>query len=858
MCGIAGIYFKHEVSPETLTQLSAHFSSSLNHRGPDHFGTHIGSRFVFANLRLAIVDRAGGDQPIYSPNGRQGIVYNGEVYNWETLRKPLEDAGYPFKTHSDTESILAAYLAQGNACFEKLNGMFAACIWNDDANSFILVRDRFGSKPLYIYEDSNFFAFASEIKTLLGLPNIDTTLNPSAFQDYLTYRYTLAPHTFFQRIEKLPAGCVLHFDGNRQHKSLFAEVSMHEPETKKSPAAYIEELDGILHNAVQSQLMGEVPIGLLLSGGLDSSSIAYYMQRGGVNLKAYSIGFPEINEFDYSRDIARQFGFDYMEVCMTQEELFAGMDANILRLDEPIADPACFALSRLCQDIRKDVTVVLSGEGGDEMFAGYNQYLNALNPDLERNQCFAHYFYQSSNYDDANAWLKNKNLPPRYLRFKAGAYDAADTALNGMQTFDLRTWMPENLMMKADKILMAHSLEGRYPFLDLELYRFASRLPQEMKLPSADSRKHILLQLMADKLPKSIVERRKMGFSVPPIFFLQRLQTRFIATLDSLRNQPVADILDLDAIGALVQDFYKGKPIPAFKIWSLFVLVDWFARVYPLFRCHYNPDRQSANNTQKNADRSAETNPFPEQNPAALRTETDRKEEKMQKDDMSAQTEQATAFDFDKVDENEHLIPRPYGTLQTLNLDHLHRYAFAKSFCYNANVLDAAMGCGYASLILNCKQYTGIDIDPNMVAFANQHYQPLIQNATYKQGSVLELPVDSGSIDTYISFETIEHIQPGELGQYLKEVKRVLRPGGVFLCSTPIYRGDAYGLLAKYHPYEFQYNHFSSALINNGFLLHETWYQWPPYYTIQSVVPRFEQTQQLAPFIVVGVFKVPG
>lgn len=214
------------------------------------------------------------------------------------------------------------------------------------------------------------------------------------------------------------------------------------------------------------------------------------------------------------------------------------------------------------------------------------------------------------------------------------------------------------------------------------------------------------------------------------------------------------------------------------------------------------------------------------------------------------------AFDLSKVDEAEHLIPRPYGTLQTLNLDHLYRYAFAKAHCYNADVLDAAMGCGYASLILNCKHYTGVDIDPNMVAFPNERYKPMIPNATYLQGSVTELPVADKSIDTYISFETIEHIQPQDLPKYFAEVKRVVRPGGTFLCSTPIYRGDQYGLLTQYHPFEFRYGHFEATLIANGLALVETWYQWPPYFALQQMIPSFAQTQQLAPFIAVCVCKV--
>ncbi|MDO8931345.1 MAG: asparagine synthase (glutamine-hydrolyzing) [Rhodocyclaceae bacterium] len=585
MCGIAGIHFKREVSSAELDAISAYFAASLQHRGPDAFGAHRTARSIFANLRLAIVDRAGGDQPIYAPGGSHGIVYNGEVYNWEDLRRPLEAGGYPFATHADTEAVLAVYVKKGEKSFAELNGMFALCIWDEKTGSFTLARDRFGAKPLYIYEDAERFAFASEIKTLLGLPGIDDTLNPLGFQDYLTYRYALAPHTLFKCIEKLPAGCSLRYDAKGRHLHRFAEIELREPKRPKKPQAYVEELDHILGNAVRSQLMGEVPIGVLLSGGLDSSAIACYIQRAGARLKAYSIGFAEVNEFPFSRDVARQFDLDYVEICMTQEELLAGMDATLLRLDEPIADPACFALTRLCEEIKKDVTVVLSGEGGDEMFAGYGQHLFALDPALDRERCFAQFFTYSANYDDAKSWLRDKNLPPEHMRYKAAAYDRADTALNGMLSFELHTWMPENLMMKADKVLMSHSLEGRFPFLDLELYNFAARLPQAMKLPSPASSKHVLRTLMTDKLPRSVIERRKMGFTVPPSFFLQRLRARFETAIDALRGQPVADVLDLDAIAQLVRDFYAGQQgIPVFKVWNIFVLVFWFAYAYPLFR----------------------------------------------------------------------------------------------------------------------------------------------------------------------------------------------------------------------------------------------------------------------------------
>lgn len=579
MCGIAGIHYKHDIDPGVLDRAQALFSSRMVHRGPDDFGCHRTARAVYANRRLAIVDRAGGHQPIYEAGGARGIVYNGEVYNHEALREAL-GGRWAFTTHSDTEAVLATVLHAGDEGLARLNGMFGLCVWDDRDASFLLARDRFGAKPLYVYEDEHCIAFASELRTLLGLEGLDHALDPVGFQDYLSYRYNLAPHTMFARIRKLPAGHVLRFAAGRAETTRYAEVTMHEPATVRPEADYVAELDTLMGNAVRSQLMGEVPIGVLLSGGLDSSAIAAYVHKAGARLKAYSIGFPEVNEFAFSRDVAQKFELDYVEVMLTQGELRAGMDTVIGQLDEPIADPACFALSRLCQRIREDVTVVLSGEGGDEMFAGYGHHALALEPSLSRDAVFAHFFHQSANNLDANSFLADKSLPPQHLRLRTH-FDRADTALNGMQAFELASWMPENLMMKADKVLMAHSLEGRFPFLDLDIARFAAQLPQSMKLPHAGSSKHVLRQLMTPQLPRSVIERRKMGFTVPPAFFLQTMQGRLRDAIDRLRGTPVAGVLDLAAIAALLQRFYGGEAMPVFKVWNLAVLLLWWADVYP-------------------------------------------------------------------------------------------------------------------------------------------------------------------------------------------------------------------------------------------------------------------------------------
>ncbi len=580
MCGIAGIQYKHDVDGAVLDHAARHFAASLRHRGPDAFGCHRTPRAVYANLRLAIVDREHGRQPIYSPDRRRGIVYNGEVYNHAALRSKLQ-AGHSFSTHSDTEVVLAAVLAQDAAGLAQLNGMFGLCVWNDADGSFLLARDRFGMKPLYLYEDAHCIAFASELRTLLGLPGLSHALDPVGFQDLLAYRYNLAPHTLFRYIRKLPAGHLLRFDGQTSRVERFADLLIAPQSDTRSEAELINELDGLLTGAVRSQLMGEVPIGLLLSGGLDSSAIAAAVHRAGAQLKAYSIGFPEVNEFAYSRVVAQRFGLDYTEVMLTQDELRAGMDGVLQQLDEPLADPACFALSRLCADIRRDVTVVLSGEGGDELFAGYSHHALALQPGLAGDAAFAQFFQRSASNLEANDWLRDKARPLQHLRFRS-RFDDAPSLLAGMQQMELHTWLPENLMMKADKVLMAHSLEGRFPLLDLPLFQFAAALPQAMKLPHAGSSKHLLRQWLKRHLPPEVVDRRKMGFTVPPAFFLQTMQERLRQAVHALRATPVAEVLDLDTVQALFDRLYRGEPLPVFKAWNLAVLLLWWTEVYPV------------------------------------------------------------------------------------------------------------------------------------------------------------------------------------------------------------------------------------------------------------------------------------
>lgn len=591
MCGIAGVWFKHLTNQERIESAEKHFRDRLMHRGPDAFGSYqITGQAVFVNLRLAIVDRGTqGNQPFFSSDRKSGIVYNGEVYNWGEIRKSLE-AKFPFVSQTDTEAVLANYVVYGAESFKALNGMFALCIWDEEEKSFVLARDRFGSKPLYVYEDDECIAFASELRTLLGLEGLDLSPDEIGIQDYLTYRYNLAPRTLFKNIHKIQAGHFVQFvNGVRTQSKPFAEIKVTEPSADKSISGYVEELDTLLSASVRRQLMGDVPIGILLSGGLDSSAIAAYIHQQGSHLKAYSIGFPEVNEFQYSRAVSQRFGFDYREILLTQQELRSGLDTVLDQLDEPIADPACFALSKLCEHIKKDVTVVLSGEGSDELFAGYRHHQMSLSPSLTKDQQYSYFFQGSSNNFESNSWLLNKSLPLHHLRYRR-YFDDSDTVLSGMQNSELHSWLPENLMMKADKITMAHSLEGRFPFLDNDIFSFASSLPRELKIPKEGSSKFVLRQLMERHLPEAILSRPKMGFTVPPSFLMSSLRGRLLASLERLRHSSLSNFLDLDEIKVTFLNYYKDThSIPAMRVWNLAVLLLWWDEVLPRYSKRSDP-----------------------------------------------------------------------------------------------------------------------------------------------------------------------------------------------------------------------------------------------------------------------------
>lgn len=575
MCGVFGL-LNFQGSSSELNGLAQKMESSISHRGPDDHGVHFFANGFAGNVRLAIVDRSGGKQPIHSADGRYGIVYNGEVYNHLDLRRELLALGFNFQSESDTEVVLNAYIAWGIEAFSKIKGMFAFCIWDKDLDEVLLVRDPLGIKPLYLGKSGKSLYFCSEMRGITNLPNFSLKINPVGLQDYLHFRYIAGPYTLFEDISKVEPGTYLKITKSGSCSFRYWDLEVSNESYLGKFEQGIGELDKLLLNSVRSHLMGEVEVGVLLSGGVDSSLIASYVSQSGAKLKTFNIGFEEVNEFEYSRSVAQHLNLEHIEVLTSLEEMRDLYPAVSDFLDEPLADPACLPLYALCRVLKEHVTVVLSGEGADELFGGYNQYRSVLGVSGPWWDLFSQFAKDSWYFLDPAEFLRDRTLPPKHLRFRK--YFEEQGLLQGMLHYDLKTWLPDDLMMKADKILMSHSLEGRFPFLDMSVLEFADQIPPEWKIKGGRS-KHILKELAKERLPDTVINRPKMGFTVPIKNLLFEMRELVMDSLRQVATTELADYLDMKKLNNLVEGFYKGsKGIPELKVWTVFTLVYWYVR----------------------------------------------------------------------------------------------------------------------------------------------------------------------------------------------------------------------------------------------------------------------------------------
>ncbi len=634
MCGICGAIWsdpKLNIDEPTLVRMT----EVLRHRGPNDQGTYrteYSLRPPYEPLpgvalgfrRLSIIDLSTGHQPMANEDDSIWVVFNGEIYNFATLRRRLEGAGHKFRTQSDTETIVHLYEDEGVRCFEHLNGMFAIAIWDRRQRRLVLGRDRLGKKPLVYRREPGRLMFASELKSLLEVPGVPREIDPSALDEYLTYQYVPHPRTIFRGIRKLPPG---HFavwqDGEWEERPYWQpDFNAERPITE---TAAIEQIRELLTSAVQLRMRSDVPLGAFLSGGIDSSLIVALMQQQSERpIQTFTIGFPvkEYDETRYARRVAAHVGTEHHEMQVTPDAAEI-LPQLVWNYDEPFADSSAIPTWYLSQMTRQHVTVSLSGDGGDELFAGYTRYKALwISTLLDRSgplrTVLASKFWlrlpggsrQRSLVRRIKRFSENLHIAPprRYLDWlvifnearraalytdefvaqlpDADPFDFLDAAwqragkrdpISAASLSDLVTYLPGDLMTKVDIASMAHSLEVRAPFLDVRVVEFAAALPAALKFRWGQG-KYLLRRAFGDLLPREIWNRRKMGFGVPlDHWFRNELRD---LTRDTLLA-PEARCLRFfrrEAIEQLFREHIEHRFDHAPRLWSLAFLELWLRR----------------------------------------------------------------------------------------------------------------------------------------------------------------------------------------------------------------------------------------------------------------------------------------
>ncbi len=634
MCGIAGLvrWDGDKVDAEVERMVAA-----LRHRGPDDAGVaffdtihgmSLGSQpaeAAHANAalglaRLSIIDLSpAGHQPMGNEDGTVWIVFNGEVYNFAEVRPWLEGRGHHFRSRTDTEVVLHAYEEEGLGCLQRFRGMFGMAILDLPRRRLFLVRDRLGLKPVKYVATERFFAFASELKALLALPEIPRRLDPFAVDEYLVYRYVPAPRTGLEGIAKLPPASILELDltGGTHRISRYWSPSPGS-EIREVDAAVLAEMRARFDESVALRLVSDVPVGVFLSGGIDSSAVVASAARSQQGLRTYSVGFddPRFDELEYARTVARQFGTCHHEL-MVHPAPGEDLEAIVRAFDEPFADPSAVPSYYLAKATAAHVRVALNGDGADELFGGYKRYRVHRRTRLwqqwlpARRSWLGHLARRVPYHVDKKRWqgrlgrllleaslpydrayrLRFSGLDPRlreairgpWLVERAKTHDPLDPLLQAfaglreedsaarLQAVDLVTYLPDDILPKADLAGMAHSLEARSPFLDHRFVEFVVQLPSRWR----SGEKILLRRMLADALPEHLLRRKKMGFNPPIEDWIRGELSGMVQEALLGPDAATGCVFDRGAVRTMVEHHLKGRGSLGELIWLLLMLELW-------------------------------------------------------------------------------------------------------------------------------------------------------------------------------------------------------------------------------------------------------------------------------------------
>lgn len=619
MCGICGFVSRQKISVEQLVEMN----DTMYHRGPNDSGAQIypmkdGFAVGLAQRRLSILDLSpSGHQPMHSKDGRVSLVFNGEIYNFSELKKELSD--YSFCSTCDTEVILAAYLKWGIDCVKKLNGMFAIAIFDRETQALHLVRDRIGKKPLYYWFENGNLVFASELKPIMACPGFAKRIQTGVLPRYLYQQYISGPETVFENVYKVAPGERITFVNGKLQKQKYWDLKEVYHQKKENPPKSFEEakaqLKALLETAVAQRMVADVPLGTFLSGGYDSSlvtAVAQSLSREPV--KTFSIGFEEkqYNEAEYAKEVAAYLGCDHTEMYIGEQDMFRLIESIPKYYDEPFADSSQIPSMLVSELARKDVTVALSGDGGDEFFCGYNVYDKVLQAQkLDKIGAVAGAVGDVLHITDKYPFkvrviAKNRNKEAK-TQFIAGNYLKAAEGMvrKDKNTFlpcyydfetkyqeknwqerrmllDMETYLPEDILCKVDRASMKYSLETRCPILDTNVMEYAFSLPHEFKYGNG-MKKRILKELAYDYIPREMLERKKTGFSVPLDKWLRgplKEQVLAFAGAEFLNRQGIFDAAYVE--GFLKNYMEKGDGGSGTganysrMVWAFFMFQRWY------------------------------------------------------------------------------------------------------------------------------------------------------------------------------------------------------------------------------------------------------------------------------------------
>lgn len=604
MCGICG--FTGEI--QNKTKVIENMADLITHRGPDSAGFFVDKDVSMGFRRLSIIDIDGGEQPIYNETNNLVLTFNGEIYNYKELKEELIQKNHKFYTQTDSEVLVHGFEEWGKDLLPKLRGMFAFAIWDRENKTLFMARDPFGVKPLHWSKIGENFVYASEIKSILAFPNFEKKFNQKMLDKYLSFQYAVPPETFFENVYCLMPGHYMYYkDGKAKIERYFeAKFNINEDLDLETASKQIED---VFKNSVEAHRISDVEVGCFLSSGVDSSYVSSYFE----GQKAFTVGFDfgeKYNEVTWAQNLSKKIGINHHYKIISSEEFWNSIKKVQYHMDQPLADPSCIALYFVSKLASEHVKVVLSGEGADELFGGYtvyneprvfrlyqkifNQKARTFLANLVKKIPFRFkgrsFIIRGENTvenkfignalmfseEDKKKILKNSALATRPQDVCKPLYERAKNYddVTKMQYLDINMWMVGDILLKADRMSMANSLELRVPFLDKEVFKVASTIPTKLKTPKENT-KYALRQAAMKRLPFDTAQKEKLGFPVPTRVWL-RDKKYYGIVKDAFLSDAAAKFFNCEELISILDDHYNGKWDNSRKIWTIYIFIVWY------------------------------------------------------------------------------------------------------------------------------------------------------------------------------------------------------------------------------------------------------------------------------------------